>query len=271
MATIDPRALEGLRVVVTRAVHQAGSTTEAFEAAGAEVELLPLLEVVPPADPTLLAAALAHLEEVAWVCFTSPNAVEHVLRRLPGGGAGWPAGVRVAAVGPSTGDRLRDHGLEPDLEAADSRAEGLAAELAPLLRAGGGPGPRVLLPQAADARPVLERELRRAGARPERVDAYAKRVPPESRERAEAIFGTSRVGWVTFTSPSIARAFAGLWSGEEWPRHRRTLCAVSIGPVTSAALRELGVEPAAEAAEPGDAGMVRAVIAAVADRGRGRA
>jgi len=266
--------LAGVRVVVTRAAHQAGSTVRAFEEAGARVELLPLLEVVPPADPEPLDRALARLEDFSWVLFTSTNTVEQVLARLPAdASAAVPEGVRIAAVGPSTGDALRERGFTPDLEATDARAEGLADLLGPCLTG----GERVLLPQAADARPVLEELLLTAGALVTRVDAYDKRVPPESGERAREIFGAAsaagEIGWVTFTSPSIARNFFRL--GEEvwrrdWPAARRGLLAVSIGPVTSAALRKLGVEPAAEAASPSDREMVEAVIGQIAARDRGR-
>lgn len=48
-------------------------------------------------------------------------------------------------------------------------------------------------------------------------------------------------------------------------RHRPELRAASIGPVTTAELREHGVEPAAEAARPSDEGMVEAVVQAVRD------
>jgi uroporphyrinogen III methyltransferase/synthase len=264
-----PPPLAGIRVVVTRAAHQADATVRAFEEAGALVPLLPLLELVPPEDPGPLERALAALGGYDWIVFTSTNAVERVLGRpgeAPPSAIDLPAGLRVASVGGATSDALRDRGVEPHLEPADARAEGLAAELVPRL----APGARVLLPQAADARPVLAEELAAAGARLERVDAYAKRTPPEARERAVSIFGNSRLGWVTFTSPSIARAFARLW-GEEWPVRSRSLLAASIGPVTSAALRELGIEPAAEAAAPGDEGLVAAVVEALAGRGLGSA
>ncbi len=267
--------LGGVRVVVTRAAHQADATAAAFEAAGARVERLPLLEVVAPDDPGPLDRALAALRPSAafdWIVFTSTNAVEQVLARLPASaGTPLPAGLRVAAIGPSTSQALRAHGIRPDLEAADSRAEGLAEQLVPRLSA----GERVLLPQAADARPVLEELLVAAGAEVTRVDAYAKRMPPASRRRAEEIFDApSRdepLGWVTFTSPSIARNFARLgeevW-GPAWAARRRGLLAVSIGSVTGAALRKLGIEPVAEAATPGDREMVEAVIAARAARDR---
>ena len=266
-----PPPLAGIRVVVTRAAHQADATVRAFEEAGAHAPLLPLLELVPPEDPGPLERALAGLGEYEWVVFTSTNTVERVLDR-PGEASAidLPAGLQVASVGGATSDALRARGVEPELEPADARAEGLAAELVPRL----APGARVLLPQAADARPVLADELAAAGARVDRVAAYAKRTPPDARERAMEIFGRSssmeRLGWVTFTSPSIARAFADLW-GEDWPVRSRGLLAVSIGPVTSAALRELGVEPAAEAAAPGDEGLVAAVVEAARHRNLGRA
>lgn len=260
-----PPPLAGLRVVVTRAAHQAAGTVRAFEEAGAHAPLLALLELTPPEDSASLERALAALGEYDWLVFTSTNAVERVLDRA-GGRLELPAGLRVASVGGATSDALRERGIGPGLEPADSRAEGLAAELGPHLTEGS----RVLLPQAADARPVLADELAAAGARVERVDAYAKRTPPDARERAAEIFSPSRLGWVTFTSPSIARAFASLWD-DDWPVRRRGLFAASIGPVTSAALRELGVEPAAEAGTPGDEGLVAAVVEAVADRGLGRA
>lgn len=264
-------SLAGVRVVVTRAAHQAETTVAAFEDAGARVALLPLLEVVPPEDPGPFETAVRDLSRFDWIAFTSSNAVAAVFDRLApsGGSASLPEGVRLASVGGATSDALRERGVEPariEVEAEESRAEGLAEALLTRLGADGD-GARILLPQAADARPTLERALSAGGAVPLRVDAYAKRVPPDARERALDLFGARHpggFGWVTFTSPSIARAFAGLWN--DWPNRRRGLFAVSIGPVTSAALRELGVTPAAEAETPGDDGMVAAVVRAVADR-----
>lgn len=260
----DSAPLRGLRVVVTRARHQADSTVLAFESAGAHVERLPLIEVVPPADPGPLATALAQLEAFDWVLFTSSNTVNAVLEGLDRINRSWPSeteSARVAAVGTATAEALRARGIEPDLQAFVPRAEGLADLLGPCLVG----GERLLLPQAADARPVLEELLLASGGQVVRVDAYAKQMPPSSRTRATEIFGDGPIGWVTFTSPSIARNFASLW-GDAWPARRDALLAVSIGRVTSTALRRLGVEPAAEAATPGDEGLVAAVVAAVAGR-----
>lgn len=249
--------LAGVRVVVTRPAHQAAGLLDAFRAAGARVEPLPLIEIVPPADPLPLERAAVEIDAYDWVVLASSNAADALCPHLT---SGLPAGVAAAAVGPGTAEALRRHGIEPTLIADDRRAEGLAAELAPLL----SPGARILLPQPPDARPLLATALRRAGAEVDAVIAYDKRLPPGAPARFDELFGDGEpLGWVTFTSPRITRALAGL-VGDAWPDRRTSLRAASIGPVTSAELRRLGVEPAAEAATAGDGELAAAVVAAVA-------
>lgn len=254
--------LAGLRVVVTRAAHQAEGLSAAFEAAGAAVEPLPLLEVVPPADPRPLERAASELALYDWLVFTSANAVEAF---LPLTGGALPPRLQVAVVGPATAAALAAYGVEPHLQAWRADAEGLLAELAP--RAGRH---RVLLPQASDARPTLLEGLIRAGAEPVAVTAYDKRLPVDAATRARELFSGLPLGWVTFTSPRTVRHFVELLGGG-WERRRPEMRAVSIGPVTSAELRRQGVEPAAEALKPGDDEMVEAVRAAARARRRGRA
>ncbi|HEX7180888.1 MAG TPA: uroporphyrinogen-III synthase [Thermoanaerobaculia bacterium] len=244
--------LSGLRIVITRAAHQAGDLAAAFETEGARVERLPLLEVVPPADPRPLERAASELALYDWLVFTSSNAVEAF---LPLTGGALPQRLRIAVVGPATAEALRSFEIEPHLIASRPDAEGLAAELAPRVDR----SRRVLIPQAADARPALVEGLSRAGAEAVPVVAYDKGLPADAPRRARELFGSEPIGWVTFTSPRIARHFAELFGGD-WEGRRSELLAASIGPVTSAELRRQGVEPAAEAAEPGDQGLVEAVI-----------
>ncbi len=241
-------SLRDLRVVVTRAEHQSESLTAAFSRAGARVELLPLLAVVSPTDPLPLQRAAAEASSYDWIVFSSANAVEAFLPLVRD-----PLAAVVAAVGPATAAALRAAGIEPGLVAETSDAEGLAAELSPFVA-----GRRVLLPQAADARPALLAGLTAAGGAVTAVVAYDKRLPAEAAARAAELFAAQPLGWVTFTSPRIVRHFAELF-GADWEERRRELRAVSIGGVTSAELRRQGVEPAAEARRPGDEEMVAAV------------
>jgi uroporphyrinogen-III synthase len=174
-------------------------------------------------------------------------------------GGGLPGRLHVAAVGPATAAALRAWEIEPRLVAERSEAEGLLADLAPHVDR----GRRILLPQAADARPTLAEGLARLGAEAVAVTAYDKALPADAPRRAAELFSTAPLGWVTFTSPRIVRHFVELFGGD-WERRRPELRAASIGPVTTAELRRRGVEPAAEAARPGDEGMVEAVARAAA-------
>jgi len=241
-------------VVVTRSEHQAEGLVRRLRAEGAEVALLPLLAVVPPADPLPLERAASELALYDWVAFTSANAVEAF---LPLVGRTIPAPVRVAVVGPATARALRAFGIEPHLEARKSEAEGLVESLAPHV----AKGSRVLLPQAADARPALAEGLRAAGTEVVCVVAYDKRLPPEVAGHAEALFAHGTIGWVTFTSPRIVRHFAEIF-GPAWEERRAELEAASIGRVTTAELLRQGVGRIVEAAAPGDAELVRAIVEA---------
>ncbi|MCW3022737.1 MAG: cobA, partial [Conexibacter sp.] len=67
--------------------------------------------------------------------------------------------------------------------------------------------------------------------------------------------------WATFTSASSARFFCEAAGGADAVRDSGLQLA-SIGPITTEALRELGLEPDVEAAEHTPAGLVAALVAA---------
>lgn len=159
-----------------------------------------------------------------WVVVTSPNGAAELARRL-----GSPP-RRLAAIGPGTAVELRAHGLEPDLVPAVSTQEGLLAELP-------RPAGRVLLAAAEGARRLLVDEL---GA--DFLALYRTlELRPESPPRGDL---------VVLASPSAARALAA--TGVHVP-------VVAIGPQTTAAAREHGLEVAAEAETHDLEGLVAAV------------
>jgi uroporphyrinogen-III synthase len=133
-------------------------------------------------------------------------------------------------------------------------AAGLLAEVA---------GQRILLARAAVARDVIPDALRAVGAEVDVVDAYQNVLPeaaPEQLRRAVA----EGLDAATFTSSSSAThlAEAARVAGIAWPF--AGVPAVSIGPITSQTLVDLGWEPAAEA-EPYDIpGLLAAVIQVLA-------
>jgi uroporphyrinogen III methyltransferase/synthase len=252
--------LEGRRVLVTRARHQAAALAEPLAALGAEVLIAPVIATADPDDWGPVDAAIANLASYDWIVLTSTNAVERFASRM--GERGVPvtelASARVAVVGSATAQRLLDYGISAALVPDDFRAEGLVEAFVAL---GAGPGWRVLLPRAASARELLPDALREAGASVDVVPVY-RTVPAQPDPVVIGHLGAGDVDVVTFTSPSTARHFvawaqaAGL--GAESTIHRIT--AASIGPVTTEALRSLGYRVVIEAAPSTMAGLVEAIL-----------
>jgi uroporphyrinogen-III synthase len=227
---------------------------EQLAAAGADVVEVPATRI-EPLDPARTRAAIAHLDAYDWVVFTSQNAVElfwKVLREQ-GLDARAFAGLRVAAVGPATSSALAQHGLDPDVLPARFVAEAVVEAL----RARDDVrGTRVLYAAAEGARDVLPNGLRELGAAVDVVPLY-RSVPDASSVDAMRDFArvANERSLAAFTSASAARAFAHAL-GEDG----RRFPAASIGPATTAAAREAGLEVVIEAEESTIPGLVAAII-----------
>ena len=127
-------------------------------------------------------------------------------------------------------------------------AEGLIEALAET------PISRALVARAAAAREVLTDALRARGADVDVLQLYETVAEPLSEAELDAVSGAD---YVTFTSSSTVRFF--LDRARERLSDRTRL--VSIGPVTSAALRERGFEPHVEAARHDIDGLIDALVA----------
>ncbi|RUM88013.1 MAG: uroporphyrinogen-III C-methyltransferase [Thermodesulfatator sp.] len=249
----DNRPLFGRRVMVTRTREQASRLTEALEALGAEVLEIPTIKIVPPESFKPLDQALKCLEKFDWLIFTSQNAVRFFRERLFAlrKDVRALAQVRLAVIGAATGKALREIGLFPDLLPREYRAEGLIEAFSREdLR-----GKKILLPRAEEAREILPESLRKMGAEVEVVPAYRTVLPEESRKLLEEALSRG-IDLVTFTSSSTARNFFRLLGDRELPEE---VLLASIGPVTSATLRELGHPPHIEAREYTIPGLVEAI------------
>jgi uroporphyrinogen-III synthase len=95
------------------------------------------------------------------------------------------------------------------------------------------------------------------------VEAYETVIPTKSRERLRALMkdSTRRPHLITFTSSSTARNFAELLGGAR-ARLLKDVELASIGPVTSATLRELDLPVAIEAREFTMGGLIRVILLA---------
>jgi len=227
--------------VVTRP--ESRSLADALEALGADVSIVPLIEIRPVEDPRALDAAAASLATYDWIVFTSVNGVAAVGERLRGIGE-----TRVAAVGPVTADAVRELGVEPSFVAARA-SEDIAAGLGSIA------GARVLLPQADIADPRLADELSERGATVDAVVAYRTvQVEP-------ALWGALplRIAHaIVLASGSAVRSLASIAGSLEGIGESTIL--VCIGPKTAAVAREVGLPVGLVADETTADGIIRSLV-----------
>jgi uroporphyrinogen III methyltransferase/synthase len=243
--------LFGQRIVVTRDRLQAADLADPLEALGAEALLLPAIEIRDASNPQPLDAAIARLESYDWLIFTSANGVRYFIDRLDKSAYDLRSlKSRICAIGPATKAAVEALHLKVDLMPKEYVAESLVAAFAKeslQFR-------RILLPRAAVARDLVPRELERRGATVEVVEAYRTFTPSGLAEKARAILDR-KPHWITFTSSSTVTNFVAAAGREALTG----LKIASIGPITSAMLRQHGIEPTVEAKPHTIDGLVEAL------------
>jgi len=244
MAWYDTKPLFGQRILVARPGHQAEPTVRAIRQRGARAVVRPALSIEPPPDPQAFHQAVLAMSSYDWVVFTSANGVQRtfeVLRSLARDARAFGA-ARIAVIGEKTAESLAEFGLRADLVASEYVAESLAEELIQ----SSAPGERVLLLRARLARETLPEALSAAGRLVDVAVAY-ETTPVRGAELAALRRALEdEVDVVLLTSSSMVEAVAAALG----PRTAQDLAratVVSIGPVTSATCRRLGIDVDVEA------------------------
>src|SRR5213594_2794303 len=249
----EKRPLLGKRIVVTRTRTQASALSNKLRALGADVIELPTIRIEPPSDLREFGELVQEAHIYDWIVFTSANGVEaffNIFFKLYDD-ARDIGGVRIAAIGPATAQRVKDFHLHVDLQPEEFVAEAVAREFK---KQGSIENLRILLVRAEKARDVLPRELSAAGAIVD--EAFAYRTVPETRDTSGARHQLSQDGadLITFTSSSTVENFLAL--GLPWPKRMRI---ASIGPITSKTARDQGLKVDIEARRHDIDGLVEAV------------
>jgi uroporphyrinogen-III synthase len=252
--------LTGKRILVTRAVQQAGKLSGGLTALGAESVEVPVLEVRAPDSYEPLDSAIKKLKQFNWLILTSANTVQAVAARCALLGVEFSEIelLKVAAVGSATAEAARKAGFRVTAMPEHYHSEGLVAVLSDAALGNSVQGKKVLLVRAKVARDVIPEGLTAAGAQMTVVDAYQIALPDGSKELLAGALLTG-LDAATFTSSSSVRNLAEVAreAGIDFPL--AGVRGISIGPVTSATMREFGWEPAAEAAVSDLPSLIEAV------------
>jgi uroporphyrinogen III methyltransferase/synthase len=244
--------LFGQRIVVTRDRRQAAELATPLEELGAEVMLLPTIDIQPPADYTPLDQAIGKLRTYDWLIFTSVNGVKHFMERLDASHRDLRAvAAKICAIGPATRAAVEALHLKVDLMPAEYVAESLVETLTEENLA----GRRILLPRAAVARDLVPNELFRHGAHVDVVEAYRTVPPADLAEHAVQALAR-KPHWIVFSSSSTVK---NLEKAIE-PGSLRGVKIASIGPITSKTVRECGLDVAAEANPHTVQGLIDAIL-----------
>jgi uroporphyrinogen III methyltransferase/synthase len=243
-----------MRVLITRPRAHPGlnSFAAGLKAAGFEPLFLPVIEIRPLEDTSLLDRALERIAGYDWVVFTSTYAVE-IFWNSPALLLPFPGSLRVAAIGPKTAQALRLRGLEPDFVPDEYVAEAILPGLGDLK------GRLVLLPCADLARQDLPDAISAAGGVPHGIAIYhTLPVEPDPVGLAGLKAG---VDVITLTSPSIVHNFVALahkvgLDPLDLPNHPVFAC---IGPITQRAARQACLPRLIVADEYTGEGLVRAI------------
>lgn len=257
--------LFGKRILVTRARSQASELVNRIEELGGEPYEFPVIETVMPSSETArqsVKGAFDVLNTFDWVFFTSVNGVEFFFRHLEQQGRDIRQihQARIAAVGPSTAEALRKHGIIAEVIKGPFQQEGMLEAFESELKE----GQKVLLPHGDLARSWLPDQLRERGLEVTEAIIYDTVLAGEDDDELLKLLEEGGIHAVTFTSSSTVTNFMemlkrmGLQDPLPLLKNVEVAC---IGPVTAKTAEAAGLKVTLMAAEA----TIESLIAALCD------
>jgi len=230
------RKLQGRHVVLTRAAEDCGEWSEAFARDGIDSTSFPCIDIAPAVKPGDANELRRLLSKVDWVVFTSPRGVKKFAALY---GRCIPEETRIAVVGRATAETCRTSVMEPAVIGTGTAVE-LAEQLICDRRFDSQQ--TLLLAIAENAARVLDDRLRETGSTVIRWPVY--RTIPASRVETKTRWSSFGADSVVFSSPSAVNGFINTVELDAPIR------VVTIGPTTSAAVRDAGLPLGAQASSP---------------------
>ncbi len=235
----EKKPLFGKTVLVTRAKPQASQLVEKLSQLGAQVIEFPTIKLVPPSSFAEMDQVIQDIARYDWIIFSSVNGVEsffHRLREL-GRDVRELKGIKIAAIGPKTREKVEDMGIRVDLMPQEYRSEQILSEL----EKHGIEGKRFLIPRARMARDLVPLELASRGAEVDVVTAYETLMDDTPVQEVVELLQEGKVDIVTFTSSSTVRNFVHKLRGFDLAQFLNKVRIVCIGPITAQTAQELGL------------------------------
>lgn len=236
------KGLEGKKIVITRPAERAQDSVEMVKSYGAIPIVTPTIEL-KDSKPEEMIKLCNMINELDWLVFTSPRAIESFFKYCNLENA---ENLKVASIGPKTGEVLDKYGVKVDLIPEEYTAEGLLEAFQSIEVK----DKKIGLPRTMVARYTLPHGLQRRGAEVILADAYKSEMPDDKSKIYELIDDilNREIDIIMFTSPLTVKNLVKIAkeSGKEnildILRTKEILVA-AIGPITRKVLDAYKIDP----------------------------
>ena len=261
----EQKPLFGKRIAITRTRQQSSKLMHRLHQLGADVLELPLIQVTSAVDEKVKEEIFAELGTYDWILFSSPNGVKYFFeaffkefKDLRSMGF-----MRIGAVGPATARELENLHLEVEImpekhtgaELAEALIETDSIEHAKVLVVKGNLGSEDLIKPLEDKWAIVDR-----------FEVYRTEPTDLSTQSGAEQFRKLGAHGITFTSGSTVRSFVNQAKALQLVEGAQTPKTFSIGPVTSAVMKEMHVPITAVAKESTLDGLIDAIVEELGNR-----
>jgi len=181
--------LAGIRVLVTRPVHQAQALSDMLAEQGGQVIRLPVIEIEAIALPQKTAVVLDEIDTIDFAIFISPNAVEFGLATLLAHGK-IPDKMKLVTIGKASAQKMRQLlGRAPDIYPTEQyNSEALLALNS--LQSDQVNHKKIIIFRGQGGRELLATSLQQRGALVDYIEVYRRKKPDIQSDVLESIWGS---------------------------------------------------------------------------------
>ena len=226
--------LKGKTIVITRTIEQSRESASALTNLGANVIIIPTLEIVAPEDWGKFDSALSHPEKIDFIIFTSVHSVEMFSIRCREIGASLNYNrTKVVAVGSKTSSYCHKNNIYVSIVPEKFSAEGVIEALSKYNLK----NKIVFIPRSAIGREELPKGLKDLGAVIKSVPVYSVSIPTKEKlQHSLEVLNSASIDLFIFTSPSTFENFIQIAEIKNPFQFFANFDVAAIGPTTKDAI-----------------------------------
>ena len=226
--------LKGKTIVITRTIEQSQESAAALTNLGANVIIVPTLEIVPPSDWSKFDSVVTHPERIDFIIFTSVHSVQMFSKRCQEIGAIINYNrIKVVAVGNKTSSYCHKNNISVNIVPDKFSAEGVIEALSKYNLK----NKVVFIPRSAIGREELPLGLKDLGAIIKSVPVYNVAIPSgDNLKLSLQQLDSSQIDLFIFTSPSTFENFLQIADIKNPFQYFGRFDVAAIGPTTKEAI-----------------------------------